>query len=1700
MREIRTYKRSLGEIRKEIEAMLANESLSVDAIGKLESLYEDHFLPTTRKFDDAMVKWCALMDDGKKDDKEEEARLLGIQKDLRHFSTNTIAKVRTLKKRALALEAPRVSQAPVNEGIKLKSIELPVFDGDLCNFYNFKSLFLNLVHEKTEYSNVQKLYYLKQALTGKAAVVLRDCELNDEAYNEAWAYFLERYESKRAIVRNLFCKLGKLQPIRDETGIRELADEVKAVIRGLKVAGEEVNDSFSRYITYLVTSKLDPVTAKDWENYTCSDETYPTFGKLFKFLQGRSFVVEEKIKEKTKEAKRETGTTTKRSFSTQKPVCVLCKQAHWLNQCDKFRKLKPQRRYDVVKENKMCLICFSVEHNANECINPKFKCRCGKPHNYMLHFEFKEQDNEKSEHKSSKDDNDSDSSKKQTKTSFACQSIGVKKLVVLPSAVARFWCGKVCGKVRILFDSCSQATMVSDAFVRKFRLPVSRAEQGTTLAGVGGGVISNRTLKLFIGSRHDTFEIEIETDVVPASSLQYNVSAEIDSETVAKLRKFNLADPAFAKNHIRVSNVDMILGAEYYELCICNNSDRVGGIQLRLSKFGWTISGPFPASEKRLKVFSGCTIDKVENSIRKFWEIENSEKMESSLNEDWCNTHFERFHRIAKDGKFVVKLPLKVNRSLVNDNRALALKSLYRLEATTDSKVKKAYAEFMREYIEMGHASLAEAGEKPAYFIPHRAVERPQSSTTPVRVVFNASSKQKGQISLNEALVMGPKLQRELFDILVSVRGFEFMITADIEKMYRMIWVDERDRNMQKILWRESSDDDVREYRLNTVTYGTVPASFLATKCLAVIADRLQETEPLAAKIIRENFYMDDLIAGGDTVQEVRSFSKIIHDVLLKYGFRLRKYSSNSNEVLNELSSELLAKTLAQPRIESEVAILGVAWHPESDVFRIKLNTQEIETTQTVTKRMILSYISRTFDPLGLIAPIVLRGKLLMQELWKLGVTWDTSVPVDINRIFCEYISDLQKLRTFEIPRCYRKKGVESMLQIVGFSDASSKAYSAVIYVRSLVEGKVVSCTLCCAKTRVAPVKALTIPKLELMGAMLLSQLVDRVRKILNISLENCFLFTDSTIVLCWLSRPPDEWKVFVANRVEKIRVLNSYESWFYVNSRNNPADLATRGLSASELIESEWVSGPAFVLDFDLKSDPIPNSDVRYALERRKETSKISASFSTTVDEFWLDRFSSYTRLIRSFAYVNRFLKNARKAEIFAECNLALAEIESATVTVIRLVQRYYFSVDIDRLKANKALKADSKIRSLTPFLDSNQILRVGGRLENATISHAKMHPIIIHAKAKFTRLLVRWIHEKHFHAGRKFVVAYLAARYWIVGGSLNVVKHVIRQCVRCSRYKAETYSQMMGQLPEFRVNVSDPFAHTGVDIAGPFQTKCVAHRAVKFYKTYIAVFVCMTVKCVHIELVTDLSTAKFIEALQRFIARRGLPKRIYSDNGSNFVGARNFFEDNRASIQSYARAEQFDWQMSPPRSPHFGGIWEAAVKSAKFHLMRVTNGVVFAYDEYYTLFTKIEAILNSRPLCVDSADPTRIITPGHFLIGRSIGVAAHGDDIPNKPLNRRLIELEKRTRSFWSCWRSDYLNQLQRRNKWQKVEPNIKVGEVVLLKEDSAPQCWPLGVVVRTYPGKDAQVRVVDVKARGSIFKRAITKLVRLPINSER
>ncbi|XP_011705609.1 PREDICTED: uncharacterized protein LOC105460816, partial [Wasmannia auropunctata] len=374
-------------------------------------------------------------------------------------------------------------------------------------------------------------------------------------------------------------------------------------------------------------------------------------------------------------------------------------------------------------------------------------------------------------------------------------------------------------------------------------------------------------------------------------------------------------------------------------------------------------------------------------------------------------------------------------------------------------------------------------------------------------------------------------------------------------------------------------------------------------------------------------------------------------------------------------------------------------------------------------------------------------------------------------------------------------------------------------------------------------------------------------------------------------------------------------------------------------------------------------------------------------------------------------------------------------------LVQAEVWPSEIKRLNNKKEVEKRSKLVGLQLYMDEHGLIRIGGRLNHSALPYEIRHPLILPANHHFTKLIILDRHRKLFHAGVNATLASVKEEFWPIHAK-NEVKKQLKACVTCRKANPTPNLRLMGQLPDARVNTSRPFSKVGVDYCGPVFVCDRVRRNSKQYKSHVAIFICMATKAVHIKLVEDMTTEAFLGTLKRFIAGRGRPSDIYSGNGRNFVGAERELQQLFANpefgekVRETVATDKINWHFIPARAPHFGGLWEAAVKAMKRHLKRTIGNASLTIAEMITVLSQIEAILNSRPLTPMSDDPNdlEVLTPGHFLIGSAITSLPH-PDIQKIPISRlsRWQHVEQIQQRIWSRWSKEYLTACQQRTKWK-------------------------------------------------------------------
>lgn len=735
---------------------------------------------------------------------------------------------------------------------------------------------------------------------------------------------------------------------------------------------------------------------------------------------------------------------------------------------------------------------------------------------------------------------------------------------------------------------------------------------------------------------------------------------------------------------------------------------------------------------------------------------------------------------------------------------------------------------------------------------------------------------------------------------------------------------------------------------------------------------------------------------------------------------------------------------------------------------------------------------------------------------------WDQPLSIEINEKWLSIVSGIEACEQIEIPRWIGSASDKSELQLHGFADASSIAYGAVIYIKSILDSEI-KVNILISKSKVAPLKEMTIPRLELSAALLLSQLMAYARNVLNIPETKCFYWSDSMIALAWIKDDPNTRTTFVANRVIEIQGLIAISHWNHVTSQENPADLVSRGVLPQTMVSSNiWWHGPSFLHRISsptpivvLNNQTPPEEDkklkppskiniIQTLLTQRRSTITEVSSNIIKLSNSVLNKYSTLSKLCRVIAYCRRFVNRHRPDHLHIDPK----EFEDALVVILRIVQEECYSEEIAALQAHMAVSKQSSLYNLNPFICQDSLIRSNSRLSNADhLNFDQKFPIFLPRKHILSHLIVRQAHLSTSHGTQQQTCMMVCQRYHIPRLT-SLVRFVVNKCVVCFRLRCHGLHQQMASLPKPRVTPSRPFLHSGVDFAGPFELKKWKGKCNSFYKSYVALFICLSTKAVHLELVIDLSSKAFIAAYRRFIARRGIARDIYSDCGTNFVGAKRFVTRSRDEIdrnwseevQSHLANFRTEWHFNPPGSPHFGGLWEAGVKSAKYHLKRIIGNSCFTYDELETFILQTESCMNSRPLCYVSGNPdVEVITPAHFLIQDSL-MALPDDNLEDCKIvpSDRWNYIQKLFQQFWSIWSKEYLNTIRQRQKWKGVQTNVKVGDVVLLLENNIPSnTWIMALVTHIHPGADGLVRVVTLKTKNSSFKRPITKICPLPLD---
>ena len=1193
--------------------------------------------------------------------------------------------------------------------------------------------------------------------------------------------------------------------------------------------------------------------------------------------------------------------------------------------------------------------------------------------------------------------------------------------------------------------------------------------------------------------------------------------------------EFTFADDL--PTEIETSSVELLLGNDYYlDIILPQKLEVQPGLYMLGSKLGWILTGR--TSETPEGITEPCMLTWIHGkgidnettfltgldkslptkpNVEDFWRLESIGIRDSPVESD-SDVAQKKFDETLKyeHGRYAVSWPWKEDQPDLPENRTLALgrlKSLVTRMKNTPELIQQ-YDDIITDQLDKGIIEKvgSETDSLTKHYIPHHAVVTPTKATTKVRVVYDASAKCKPENrSLNECLYRGPVLLQNLTGILLRFRLNKIALVADIEKAFLQIGLQDDARDVTRFFWLKDKDklgleNNIQMYRFCRVPFGVISSPFLLA---ATIDHHLKRCNNDIAEKIRENIYVDNVITGTHSSQEAVRLYDVSKQIFKEAAMNLRDWTSNSQDVLGEIP-------ISDRANRANMKVLGLTWFVKEDL--LALNSQ-IRDENLVTKRTVLKQITSIFDPLGIFNPVTLRGKLYLQSLWNQKVAWDKQL-TDPEKFQWKAIhQDLKLLTECHFPRHIGvDKLQEAQYQLLVFCDASKYAYAAVVYLRqeSQKERRV---DLIFSKTRLVPNKAITIPRLELLSALIGTRCMKFIETELKIKISQKHIWLDSQCVLKWINSQR-ALGTFVENRVKEIKADKDI-IFRYISTTDNPADIASRGTTTQDLRDDRnWWHGPDWLTEpqqiwpeWHGASTDKQKAEIQSEVESEYRKTKVMFEAKLIAGEglheaaetpFKIDirRFSSFTKLCRVTAWVSRFIQKLKK-ETDLSGPLNAMEINRAETLWTVCVQRIAYGSVIESIQ--KKLPNNLSIQ-LGLFIDNSGLLRCRGRLQNAELSDGARCPLLLPKLHRYTDLIVQRHHERAMHTGCAQTLSLIRQKYWIPQGRA-VVKRVLKGCTICRRYEGGPYRMpLMPPIPVERVSVSAPFSYTGVDYFGPLYMKTKKETQ----KVWVCLYTCLVTRAIHLEMMYDMTTQQFLLGFRRFIAQHGKPDQIISDNAAHFKLASDTISKVWGQIlteedtMSYIADENIKWTFTVELAPWMGGFYERLVSIVKRSLRKAIGKVCLSSEQLLTILKEAEAVINSRPLVYvgDDINSSMTLTPAHFLtLNPKIGLPAttrdKTDDIDYNPdisSTEKLLATWKKglkhLSSFWKIWRDDYLLSLRESHQTKLKQTRVgspfsaRIGDVVLIKEDNLPRgSWRLGRIEELIKSRDGLIRSAKV-----------------------
>ena len=1037
-----------------------------------------------------------------------------------------------------------------------------------------------------------------------------------------------------------------------------------------------------------------------------------------------------------------------------------------------------------------------------------------------------------------------------------------------------------------------------------------------------------------------------------------------------------------------------------------------------------------------------------------------------------------------RNGRYEVRLNWRKDHPPLNSNYNLA-KSF--LEHGTRKMLKdgtyNTYKGIIDRNVEKGIFKKCIHNISEGHYIPHFGVPQPRSTTTPLRMVISCAT---GHPSINECLLPGGNLLNDLPSLIRMIRTYPIAFTGDISQAYNSVALNEDDLIWTKFLWWENGIPfgQLASYLHLCLNFGFVDAFW---NYMATVITHLEQHENPFGKEISPKMYSDNYMDGAysreEALRKIQQAIKIFADG----GFILRKFTSSDPEIRQILRENNLLDSAEEP------SLLGYIWSLKDDLLMYKIPDEQ---TGKISKRSVLKYSASWFDPCGFLSGISVNSVNFLAQLWDQKYSWDEEIRPEHQEVWRQIKSDYKTASKIRIPRLHEYDPSKPVkLHII--TDSSKKAQAANAY---LIQGD--KSTLVTAKFKLPAKKirnTITVPEGELSAMALGAQIAEKLTKTYKkiYPLLEVFMWTDSTIALSQL-HSKEKHKIFVMNRINKIRTLIPNVPWRHLSSQDNAADLISRGMTGDAYLNSDlYWHGPELLKHEDKYPEPYVHKDPGMTM-----------LIGTTTPETSLFKImppSNYPTLKRYrnvLFQVLKYINKIRKMEI------APADLQrKVEIMMVKTEQQETLSKEFEYLKT-KVGPRPSLIHPNKLFLDEDDIIRHGGRMHKAQIGAYAKFPIFLTKDSPLIDLRVMDAHTGTYHGGQELTKTKMRHLFWVQSITTKV-KKVIKTCYACKRASGKPFKKpTVPALPEHRL-IFKPYEICGIDATGHVWLKNDTTGIKEKY--WIIIITCANIRHVNLELVKDLTTQSVLDALKLHSSVYGASKIIMADNAQ-------YFKSTEKVLELELGKQGIKFKYSPVKAPWYGSIWERLISVFKGLIRRTIQRRLLSAREFSILLKETGQIINNRPLTVCSNDirDDLPLTPNKLLFGRPLFPLSQGRhdesevDISYNPDDQEVMKHwrlhDSILREFKERFFTEYLAVLRQRHVYDHTqgplqEADIGVGDLVLIKGDEHQHrmLWQMAEVTELMPGIDQQVRAVRLRTVNGTTTRPICLLYPLLKNHD-